>query len=117
MTTPNLERMMAETLVEQILAAGYLLDIKACGETQTGGLTNEVGVAVQGLWQCDEEEIAVYNPDEKRIGSFWLIWDNGADGIDLIYDYTMDKEKVLDGLYEKTHASMAEKTGNKEYLP
>ncbi|WP_226018436.1 hypothetical protein [Novosphingobium sp. FKTRR1] len=85
--TPG-ERSVARRLVKTLLDRGYVLSVND-GEEWTVKRSASAPTVCNALCTTGEDVIAFRTPgDERRAGSFCLIWGNDESGEELIADHT-----------------------------
>jgi len=92
----ELERRIATQAIEDLIAAGYTIDVND-GEETTLKASSDRDAVLTAMFTTDEDWLYV-NKDRNRIG--WIRFVYGNDGFDVISDYTVNLEDVL----TNTHA-------------
>jgi hypothetical protein len=91
------EREIITRLVADALAAGYTLGVND-GEETTLQRCKDAGQVLSALFTTDEDWLLVYDATGKQIGWVRLIY--GNDGWDVISDYTVNLESIMQGANE-----------------
>ncbi len=85
------ERMIAKRLIQELLAADFLLSVNDGEETVLKRSADKLAI-FEAMFSTDEDYLIV-SKDGKKIG--WIKMIYGNDGFDVISDYTMNLESVL----------------------
>jgi hypothetical protein len=83
----NAQTATARRLVLAALGAGHLVSVFD-GEAFPVKRSVTLSEIMANLGQADEEWLHVRTSSGERVGSFFLVWGNAADGSELIADHT-----------------------------
>lgn len=89
----EIERDVCRRAVQALLAAGYTLVVDYGGGVHGCEKTTDEEVVMGALFACDEEALKVFDTIHQHVG--WVFFVYGNDGWDVINDYTVGLEKVL----------------------
>jgi hypothetical protein len=80
----NIERQIAERIVDRALAAGYTISVYDGGEWALKRSSNRADI-VAAMYSTDSDTLRFRLPNGKPVGSIMLVYGNGAD---VVCDYT-----------------------------
>lgn len=92
-----IEKRIVTKIVEDGLAAGYVLAVENGGDEHEYQGTDKARI-LEELFACDEEWIYFYTQDGHYKGQVYLVY--GNDGYDVMADYSLSLEDVLKGANE-----------------
>ena len=90
-----IETRIAESLVDEALARGYLVSVND-GEETTLRLSQDRKEILGAMYTTEQDYLWITKPGSKSIGYIWLVWGNEED---LITDNTAhdDIEELIKG--------------------
>lgn len=91
----RIERTIARRVVLDAIAAGFALNVNNGGDTsELPAPSKKVKEVLAAMFATDDEHLLLYK-DDKRVGWVYLVY--GNDGWDVVSDYTVNLEKVMEG--------------------
>jgi hypothetical protein len=87
----EVERKIAEALINQALAAGYQISVDN-GEDEESGVWDTSEEILASMFQTDEDRLYMWK-DGDRFG--WVYFVYGNDGWDVISDYTTNLDHIM----------------------
>lgn len=87
----ELEERIASVIIEDALAAGYLLSVYDGKDYVLVRSKNKV--AVLTAFSTDEDQLVVYRPGQRRAG--WVRFVYGNSGWDVVCGYTCNLEHIM----------------------
>lgn len=88
------ERTIAARVVLDAIAAGYSLTVNNGGDKNEISPTQEADTVLRAMFATDDEHL-FFSRDGKQAGFVYFVY--GNDGTDVISDYTLCLENVVDG--------------------
>jgi len=88
----ELEERIASVIIEDALAAGYLLSVYDGEDYVLVRSKNKVTV-LTAMFSTNEDHLVVYRPGQRRAG--WVRFVYGNSGWDVVCDYTCNLEHIM----------------------
>jgi len=88
----ELEERIASVIIEDALAAGYLLSVSD-GEDYVLVRSKDKVAVLAAMFSTDEDHLVVYRPGQRRAGSVRFVYGNS--GWDVVCDYTCNLEHIM----------------------
>ena len=92
-TRSELERLIVRKVVSAAVKEGYTFVIDNGGDSDENVKTEGVEPTLNEMLQTDQEKL-IFVKDGKRVG--WVYFVYGNDGWDVINNYTVNLNKILD---------------------
>ncbi len=89
-----IERRIAEEVITQALAAGFLISVED-GEEITLKKSRGKAKILEAMFTTDEDRLYFTKPGQKEGDSGWVYFVYGNDGWDVINDYTTNLEEMM----------------------
>lgn len=89
----EVERKIAEALIQQSLDAGYHISVNNGGDEDEIKPSHDKKKILDAMFATDEEHLIFYNEEGKRVG--WVYFVYGNSGWDVISDYTTNLDHVM----------------------
>src|SRR5262249_6577904 len=90
----ELEERIASVIIEDALAAGYLLSVYD-GEDYVLVRSKDKVAVLAAMFSTDEDYLVVYRPGQRRAG--WVRFVYGNSGLGGVCDYTCNLEHIMAG--------------------
>lgn len=101
---PKHERPVVSMLIREALAAGYTISVND-GEEWTVKRSTSGSDIREALCTAEDDTLLLRDSEGKKVGHFWLIYNNGSEGDPIIvitdYSATPECEEIYRKLSEK----------------
>jgi hypothetical protein len=99
----EIERRIVRRLVQDALDAGYRLSVNNGGDEDEIAPTDNKQEILEALFATDSEHLQYHDASGRQVGAVYLVY--GNDGYDVICDYSVNLESLLEGANEVADAA------------
>lgn len=92
-----IEKQIARATIKALLAAGYIVTMND-GEEDTVEQSTDAAAIYAAMMTTDEDYLIAHTVTGQRVGYIYFVY--GNDGYDVISDYTMSLETVMNSVNE-----------------
>ena len=90
----EVERKIADKVIECILAKGFLIQVNDGEEDCTGRIEDPAAIS-SAMYSTDEDILYVYLNETVKFAIGYVHFIYGNDGYDVIHDYTTNLEEII----------------------